>query len=97
MTHDVDQDEYWAHQAIEAFKWHLHEEHADRWRYNNDEIRMFEEECAYQESRDGEVKTWGCCYFGCDWQIQFTVRVLLQGNIKETFSSIHALEDDDDV
>jgi len=97
MTHDVDQDEYWAHQAIEAFKWHLHQEHADHWRYNNDEIRMFEEECAYQESRDEEVKTWGCCYHGCDWQIQFTVRVLLHGNIKETFSSIHALEDDDDV
>ena len=97
MTNDVDQDEYWAHQAIEAFRNHLHNEHADHLRYNNDEIRMFEEECAYQESRDGELKHWGCCYHGCDWEIKFSVRVLLQGELKETFTSTSALEDDDDV
>ena len=94
---DVNQDEYWAHQAIEAFKLHLHTEHQDMWRYNNDEISMFEEECAYQESRDGELKHWGCTWGGCDWEIKFSVRVLLQGEIKETFTSTTALDGDHDV
>lgn len=65
----------WYVEAYELLWSHLQADHADKWEYNDDEMRMFEEEFVYGEFKHNDSHEVSCPWCDCDWSVKFTTRV----------------------
>lgn len=45
----------WYAEAYELLRKHLLDDHTDKWQYNEDELRMFEDEFVYGEFKHDDV------------------------------------------
>jgi len=65
----------WYQPMWDKMKKHLLECHQDQWQYNDDELRMFEEEFVYGEFKNEDAHTCSCPWADCDWKLEFTTFV----------------------
>lgn len=68
----------WYAQLHEMLEKHLLECHQDKWQYNDDELRMFEDEFVYGQFKHDDEHTCSCPWSDCDWTLKFTTYVRVE-------------------